>query len=61
MSGMSAECYGTIVVNLQEYLWLVWFAHAADFGPAHEDVYNNLIEQYETETGNTVPEGWKGE
>jgi hypothetical protein len=44
---------------LDEYLWLKWFAQNADFGPAHEDVLGGLQEQYEQETGNTVPENWR--
>jgi len=49
----------TIPVPLDEYLWLKWFAENADFGPADSDVKIEYQEQYEQETGNTVPEDWR--
>ncbi len=50
-----------IPVYLDEYLWLKWFTVNADFGPADGDVRKIMMEEYEKETGNTVPEEWRGE
>lgn len=36
--------------------FLEWFFANADFGPAHEDVVNILMSQFESETNKAVPE-----
>jgi hypothetical protein len=37
--------------------WLEYFYEHADFGPAHEDVVDIMLEQFEKETG-IKPEKW---
>lgn len=39
--------------------YLYWFRINADFGPADGDVKNIMDEDYEAETGNKVPKGWR--
>lgn len=46
---------------LKELLWLKWFCQNADFGPGHGDVMSIMYEQYEKQTGNDVPDNWRGE
>lgn len=42
-----------------ELEYLKWFFSTADFGPADSDVRMYLEEQFEEETGKTIPEGYK--
>ena len=41
------------------FAFLEWFFANADFGPADADVRGLMLEQYEEETGNSVPEEYK--
>lgn len=41
--------------------WLEWFWREADFGPADGDVRQMLEDQYEKETGRTIPQNWKND
>lgn len=44
-----------------ELEYLRWFYCNADFGPAHRDVVFCMNEDYEHETGKSVPEGYNEE
>lgn len=44
-----------------ELEYLRWFYCNADFGPAHGDVIFHMNEEYVSETGNSVPEGYDEE
>lgn len=44
-----------------ELEWLTWFAQTADFGPADGDVQAEMRNQFEKETGKTVPKNWRPE
>ena len=48
-------------VTQAEYDWLLWFFQRADFGPADGDVRIMLEDQYEKETGRTIPSAYKCE
>ena len=41
-----------------ELEYLRWFVCNADFGPADEDVKQNMKEQFMEETGKNIPKGW---
>ena len=55
---LPAETRGKKVTQA-EFDWLLWFFQRADFGPADGDVRQMLVDQYEKETGNTVPQDYK--
>jgi hypothetical protein len=42
-----------------EQEWLEYFFANVDFGPAHEDVVDIIAENFVTETGKTMPEGYE--
>jgi len=44
-----------------ELRYLRWFWANSDFGPADSDVRDRLNRNYEAETGETVPAGYRGE
>lgn len=44
-----------------ELEYLRWFYHAADFGPADSDVRDILDEQFISEIGKLLPEGYERE
>jgi hypothetical protein len=46
-----------------ELTFLRYFYHAAGevFGPADSDVYAGIKEDYERDTGNTVPSDYRGD
>lgn len=46
---------------LMERKWLIWFFQRADFGPADGDVRQMLQDQYEKETGLTIPKNYRME
>lgn len=47
------------LVDMDEYNWLRWFVSNADFGPASGDVWVYMIQRYEAETGERVPDNWR--
>lgn len=47
-----------MVVDKDEYDYLVWFMQNADFGPADDDVCRMMAEDYVKETGRKLPKGW---
>jgi len=49
------------IYRATELEWLTWFAHHADFGPAHGDVMVAMRDAFELEVGRRVPDGWRGE
>ena len=53
--------FGTITIDLQEYLYLKWFYQNADFGPAESDIRGMMEDRYEATTGNEVPDGYRDE
>lgn len=44
-----------------ELEYLKWFRINCDFGPAHQDVVDELNEQFIEETGKEIPKGWSDE
>jgi hypothetical protein len=46
---------------IAERSYLDWFFQKADFGPADGDVRQMMQDQYEKETGRTVPLNYKQE
>lgn len=44
-----------------ETVWLEWFYANADFGPADDDVRDDLMDQFERETGLTLPAEYRAE
>lgn len=44
-----------------EIEYLRWFRLNVDFGPAHGDIITELNEDFKTETGKELPEGWDNE
>ena len=44
-----------------ELEWLQWFFQMADFGPAHGDVMESLMEAFEGKTGKQVPKEYRCE
>lgn len=55
----SLETHLKICQNaIDEHEYLTWFVQNADFGPADGDVRQHLRQQYVTQTGKPVPEGW---
>jgi len=42
-----------------ELEYLSWFRCNADFGPADQDVIDDMNRQFKEETGKELPEGWE--
>jgi hypothetical protein len=42
-----------------ELEWLQWFYSRCDFGPAHEDVLQAMMEDFIEETGKKIPDGYE--
>jgi hypothetical protein len=52
----------TCVKELQEERdYLYFFRVNADFGPADQDVIDDLNQRYQDETGMPLPKGWERE
>jgi hypothetical protein len=41
-----------------ELEFLKWFFYNADFGPAHSDVLEQMLENFKEETGKALPDGY---
>lgn len=41
-----------------EIEYLRWFRINADFGPAEDDIIDELNEAFKEETGKELPDGW---
>jgi len=54
--GWCLSCVGKLH---DENEYLLWFRQNCDFGPAHEDVVEELDSRYKREQDKNLPPGWE--